>query len=60
MTIAFGLYVVQGVDDLAAWILNDCAHLEDEVRERRICGSFAKKEIARFLAEKTEVECYLE
>lgn len=53
------LYIVQGMDDLVAWILNDCTHLEGKVRERRICRFFAK-EITRFLAEKIEVECYLE
>lgn len=53
-------YALQGMQDLAAWIVNDHTDLGSEVCTRRMFGFFTKQEMARLLAKETEVESYLE
>lgn len=51
---------LQGMADLAVWIVNDCANLETEVHTKRMFRIFAKQKMNRLLAKEIEVESYLE
>ncbi|XP_035547128.1 uncharacterized protein LOC118348771 isoform X2 [Juglans regia] len=54
------LVIHEGVDELAAWIVGECAELEYEVKEQRKFRNYVKKEMTRLKNEKIKMECCLD